>query len=90
MAIRAPSLLIMTVCVLSGCTTQQWIRESLCDERSGGSPTSRAARCITVAAYEIAQRKGENSQNQATADEDKENEKHEGKEADPRYKEWIP
>jgi hypothetical protein len=45
---------------------------------------------MTVAAYEIAQRKGENSQNQATAEEDKENEKHEGKETDPRYKEWIP
>jgi hypothetical protein len=88
MAIRILSVVILTVSVLSGCTTQQLIRESFCDEHSDGGPTSRAAKCMALAAYEIAQRKEEESQNQTKADQ--EEAKHERNEANPRHREWIP
>ena len=88
MAVRIFSLRIVTAGVLSGCTTKYFARDLLCDEKSGSSPASRAAGCMTAAAYEMAQKKGEEHQDQAKTGKD--TDKGEGKKADPRYEEWIP
>ncbi len=84
MAIRSLSIVVVTVCVLSGCTTQYLTRDLLCDKEGGGKAASRAVRCMTAAGIEVAQKKPEKSQGQTTTDEDK------GKGTDPRYREWIP
>jgi hypothetical protein len=79
MAIRILSLVI----VLSGCTSERLVHDLFVPECNGNGdkPMSRAAACMTAAAYEIAQKK-KTSQDETIADKDKE--------TDPRFKEWIP
>jgi hypothetical protein len=84
MTIRILSLIAVAASILSGCTTQDLTRDLLCDRDSGGKAASRAVRCMAVAGIEVAQRKPEKSEEHTSADKD------EDKNADPRYKEWIP
>lgn len=84
MAFRSLSIIAVTACVFSGCTTKYLARDNLCDRASGGKAVSRAALCMTAAGIEIAQEKPEASPVQTK------NDSEEGKGTDQRYKEWIP
>jgi hypothetical protein len=88
MAIRILPLLIVSV--ISGCTSDRLVRDLLLTECNGrgDKPASRAAKCMTAAAYAIAQKKEEPSQDMTSADKDKDKDK--DKEADPRFEQWIP
>jgi hypothetical protein len=60
----------LTIGALSGCTSSYVVSSLLCDESSDAKATSRAAGCMTAAAYEIAQDKAEESRENAEADKD--------------------
>ena len=70
MAIRILALVIAGT--LSGCTTEQLVRDNLLPECPGYADraTSRAAACMTAAMYEIALEKAETSEDESSADQD--------------------
>ena len=78
MAIRI--LLLVIVSTLSGCTTERLVRDNLVPDcpKSTGSATTRAAACMTAAAYEIAVRRSESTGENTDAEVGKD------READPR------
>lgn len=70
MAIRALSVGVLCIAILSGCARHYVTRNLLCNENSGGNAESRAAKCMIAAGIETAQEKSGTSQNQDNADQD--------------------
>jgi hypothetical protein len=67
MAIRLLSLIALSV--LSGCTTERLVHDLVVPEceAHGDKPKSRAAACMTGAAYEIARKRGEEARHETGA-----------------------